>query len=255
MAEDKPRGRFVWFDLMTPDPARAIEFYTKVIGWGTTAWEGGPKPYTMWTNSSMPIGGVMDVPAGAPPHWMAYISTPDTDATVKQAESLGAKVLHPATDIPTVGRFAVLADPQGAAFAVFTSTSQEPGHEGPAQIGEFSWHELATREAPAAFRFYQQLFGWEKTTAMDMGDAGTYQMYGRNGLELGGIYNKPAEMPGPPAWTHYIRVDDVNRAAEATKANGGQIVNGPMEVPGGDWIFNAIDPQGAMFAVHAKPKS
>lgn len=256
MSEGKPRGRFVWFDLMTPDPSKAVEFYTKVVGWGTTAWE-GPTPYTMWTNSSMPIGGVMALPSGggSAAHWLAYISTPDTDATVKQAESLGARTLSAPRDIPTVGRFAVLADPQGAAFAVFTPAAQAPGHEGPAEVGEFSWHELATREAPAAFRFYQQLFGWEKTTAMDMGEAGTYQMYGRNGLELGGVYNKPAEMPGPPAWTHYIRVDDIKRAEEATKANGGQVVNGPMEVPGGDWIFMAIDPQGAPFAIHAKAKA
>jgi predicted enzyme related to lactoylglutathione lyase len=254
MAEDKPRGRFVWFDLMTTDPSKAVEFYTKVIGWGTTVWE-GPTPYTMWTNSSMPLGGVMKLPENAgPPHWLAYISTPDTDATVKQAESLGAKVLVQPTDIPTVGRFAVLADPQGAAFAVFTSSSQAPGHEGQAQVGEFSWHELATREAPAALRFYQQLFGWEKTSAVDMGEAGSYQMYGRNGVELGGVYNKPAEMPGPPAWAHYIMVDDINRTAEATKANGGQILHGPVEVPGGDLIFMGVDPQGAAFAVHAKGK-
>jgi uncharacterized protein len=83
---------------------------------------------------------------------------------------------------------------------------------------------------------------------------GIYQMYGRNDLPLGGMYNKPAQMPGPPAWLHYIMVDDVPRAVEATKANGGQIVNGPMEVPGGDWIATGVDPQGAMFAVHAKKK-
>ena len=69
------------------------------------------------------------------------------------------------------------------------------------------------------------------------------------------MFNKAAEMPGPPAWTHYVLVDDINRAVEATKAGGGQVLNGPMEVPGGDWIFQALDPQGAMFAVHAKGKT
>ena len=79
---------------------------------------------------------------------------------------------------------------------------------------------------------------------MDMGPVGQYQMFGRNGVELGGMYNKPAEMPGPPAWTHYMMVDDIQRAADAAKAGGGQIINGPMEVPGGDWIFQALDPAG-----------
>jgi uncharacterized protein len=256
MADPKPRGRFVWFDLMTTDPAKAVEFYTNLAGWGTTEWE-GPNKYTMWTNSTVPIGGVMTLPQGvtAPPHWLAYISTPDIDATVKQATDFGAKSLVPVTDIPTVGKYAVLNDPQGAAFAAYTASSQTPGHDGEPQLGEFSWHELATHDQPAAFRFYEKLFGWEKTSAMDMGPMGVYQMFGRGGgIPMGGMFNKPAEMPGPPAWLHYIKVDDVNRAVEATKSRGGQIVNGPMEVPGGDWIAQGIDPQGGMFAVHAKKK-
>jgi uncharacterized protein len=253
MAAEKPRGRFVWYDLMTTDPAKAIEFYTSVVGWGTVQWEGG-SPYTMWTNSSVPIGGVMQLPpeAGAPPHWLAYISSPDIDATCEQAEGLGGRMLVAPNDVPTVGRFAVMSDPQGAVFAIYTPASQVPGHEGPPQVGEFSWHELATTEQPAAFRFYEMLFGWNKTSAMDMGPLGVYQMYGRNGLELGGMFNRGPEMPGPPAWSHYVLVDDIDRAAEATTAGGGQIVNGPMEVPGGDRIFQGIDPQGAMFAIHGK---
>ena len=256
MADTTPRGRFVWFDLMTTQPERAVEFYTAVAGWGTAQWE-GPNPgmsYTMWTNGGAPLGGVMQLPTGAPapPHWIAYISSPDVDATVKQATSLGAKVMVPPTDIPTVGRFSVLSDPQGAMFAVFTSSSDTPGHDGPPVKGEFSWHELATHDVPAAFRFYETLFGWQKTNAMDMGDMGIYQMYGRNGLELGGMFRKPAEMPGPPSWLQYIMVDDVNRAVDVVKSKGGQILNGPMEVPGGDWIAQCSDPQGAIFAVHAK---
>ena len=128
-------GRFVWYDLMTTDPDAAQSFYTKLIGWGTQAWD-GPMPYTMWTNNDTPLGGVMALSdeakqAGAPPHWLAYIYTSDVDGTVATAEENQAKVLVPAQDIPKVGRFAVIADPQGAAFAVYTPETDTPGNPGP----------------------------------------------------------------------------------------------------------------------------
>jgi predicted enzyme related to lactoylglutathione lyase len=253
MAEDKPRGRFVWFDLMTSDPVVAPAFYTRVTGWGTSQW-GGPSPYTMWTVDGEPLGGVMKLApdAGGPPHWLAYISSPDVDQTIQQAVDLGARLLVPATRIPTVGRFAVLSDPHGAVFASFTPETSAPGHEGEARVGEFSWHELATHDYPAAFRFYERLFGWEKLQLMDVGEAGAYQMFGRSGVVLGGMFNTSPQMPAPPGWLHYVLVDDVNRAADAVMSSGGHVVNGPMEVPGGDWIAQCVDPQGAMFAVHAR---
>src|SRR3982751_260873 len=112
---DSARGRFVWYDLKTPDPAGAQTFYTKVAGWGTQPWP--DLNYTMFTANGVPIGGI--VPPGAasdtgPPSWLAYITVTDVDAAVKQGASLGGRTLMPGTDIPSVGRFAVLADPQGA---------------------------------------------------------------------------------------------------------------------------------------------
>ena len=254
MTDSSSRGRFVWFDLITPAPETVLEFYKGVTGWGTTVWD-GPMPYTMWTNAGTPLGGVMRAPSGTkmPPHWLAYISTPEVDRTVQQAVDLGARTIEPPTDIPTVGRFAILADPQGAVFAGFTPQPSQPRTEaaGPA-IGEFSWHELVTHDYPAAFRFYERLFGWEKGTAMDMGEAGIYQMFSRGGAPMGGMYNAPPEAPMPPAWVHYIRIPDVHRAAETVTRLGGRVTSGPMEVPGGDWIATCTDPEGAMFAVHAK---
>ena len=257
MAVVAVRGRFVWYDLMTSDVAAAQKFYTKLIGWGTEAWEGGEQPYTMWTNDGTPLGGVMTLPgdakkAGSPPHWLGYIATPHVDETVSKATGLGAQTYMPATDIPSVGRFAVLGDPQGAVFAVFTPENEPPGHEGPANIGEMSWHELMTSDYEAAFDFYSNLFGWEKTDAMDMGEAGIYQMYGlaSDGPPMGGIFNKPPEMPAA-AWLYYTSVKDVKRSVEQVKELGGQVLNGPMEVPGGDFVTQCMDPQGAAFALHS----
>jgi uncharacterized protein len=250
---EKSRGRFVWYDLMTTDPAKAEAFYTNVCGWTTEPWGGSPAPYTMWKANGTPIGGVMPVQnPGAPPHWLAYISCPDVDETVKTSESLGGKTYVKSSDIPSVGRFAILSDPQGAVFSAFASANP-PQPEAEPKVGEFSWHELATTDYAAGFHFYETLFGWELRVDHDMGPIGVYRLFGRNGKEIGGMFNKPPDMGSvPPHWLQYVMVDSSTAAVERVKANGGQVLNGPMEVPGGDWIAQCLDPQGAAFAVHSK---
>jgi len=252
---DTPLGRFCWYELLTTDPDAAPEFYGQITGWGTAPFEGaGDDPYTMWMNGESPVGGVMQLPEeavadGAPPHWLAHISTPDLAATTTKAKELGGEVLH-RMEVPTVGKFAIIRDPQGAVFSAYQPAGDTPGHDAPPAIGEFSWNELPTENWEGAWPFYSELFGWEKTDAMDMGEMGTYQMYGRGAHPLGGMFNKPAEMP-MSAWLFYIRVPDVNAAVDKVKELGGTVLNGPMEVPGGDWIAQCTDPQGAAFAVHA----
>lgn len=254
MSDGKRQGRFVWYDLMTSDPEAAINFYTRVAGWGTVPWQ-GDMPYTMWTNNSKPIGGVMAMPAGSalPAHWIGYISTPDIEATVKQAAKLGAFLVVPPTNIPDVGRFAILHDPQGATFALYTSAKQQE-QPGKPEVGEFSWRELRTREQPAAFRFYQTLFGWDQLRAFDIGPMGSYQEFGADGIELGGMFNKPDEMPGLPLWVYYIFVSSLQKALDGCSGNGGKVLSDPMEVPGGDWVAQCMDPQGGVFALHSKTK-
>ena len=258
MTDAFPRGRFVWYELMTSDPSAAQSFYTQLTGWTTKAGDVAGQPYTEWVNGETHIGGVMQLPGeaeqqGAPPHWLGYVAVPSVDETLQQAEGLGAKKLVGPMDIPTVGRIAVLQDPQGAVFAVYTPAGDVPGHDGVPAVGEFSWHELTTTDHGAAFDFYSALYGWVKTEAMDMGPGGTYQMYGRiPGRSIGGISNKPADQPGPPAsWLYYVTVPDVHAKVEQVKQLGGQVLNGPMEVPGGDFVAQCMDPQGAAFAIHS----
>ena len=249
------RGRFVWHELLTTDTASAAAFFTKVTGWKTQPWPQDAS-YTLFVAGGRPMAGLMRLPEearamGAPPNWISHIGTPDVDQTVRQAAGLGAKILRPAETVPTVGRFAVLQDPQGAVFAVYKPDQIPPESAVPA-VGDFSWHELVTTDWKAALAFYKQLFGWEETSAMDMGpEMGTYQMYGIGGRPLGGMYNKPPQMPAPPHWMPYIKVKDSKRAAAIVKKLGGRIINGPMEVPGGDWIVQGLDLQGAAFAVHS----
>ena len=247
------RGRFVWHEVLTTDTAASIGFYSKVAHWRTRPDVGMPG-YTLFLGARGPIAGVMLLPEeakamGTPPNWLSYIGTADVDSTAREATNLGGKVLRNPADIP-VGRFAVLADPQGAVFAIYSPNLLDDQDPKP-QLGEFSWHELMTSNPAAAFPFYQQLFGWEKTTAMDMGAMGTYQMFGVPGLEMGGIYKSPAGFTGPSNWLPYVKVPDAGKAVSLTTQLGGKIMNGPMEVPGGDMIAVGMDPQGAMFAVHS----
>ena len=147
----------------------------------------------------------------------------------------------------------MLKDPQGAAFYIIQPAPREQRPESAPEVGEGSWHELMTTDAEAAMKFYTEVFGWQPSDVMDMGAMGKYYMFNRPIGMIGGMMNKPPEMAQvPPYWGIYFRVSDINAAAERIKANGGQILNGPMEVPGGDWIVTATDPQGATFSLHAK---
>jgi len=248
------RGRFVWHELTTHDPDAAARFYPGLTGWKVEPYADNPS-YRLWTMGGVPMGGLMVLPdeqrrAGTPPYWLCYMGAPDVDATVRQATSLGARVVVAPQTIP-VGRFAVLADPQGAVFALYRP-SQEPMGNDEAGVGDFSWHELATTDPAAAQKFYRALFGWEHASSFEMGPGDTYWMFKRGGgtKTLGGIYKKRPEMTAPPNWLPYVRVASADKAAAAAGRTGGKVLIGPMDVPGGDRIAMCIDPQGAAFAVH-----
>ena len=247
---DTTRGRFVWHELITPNSEGAHEFYSKAVGWKQQAWD-QDKSYSMFVGPEGPLGAAVEN-RSAVPHWLAYVSVPSVDAAVDAAVEAGAKVLTPPTDIPNAGRHAALEDPQGAAFAVHTSGMEPAADRAPAQ-GEFSWHELATTVDPAEiFPFYADLFGWEEMMRHDMGSPmGTYLIFGRNGRQLGGIFNK-GEMgqPGPAYWVSYVSVPDLDDAIEQAKGGRGSVLHGPADVPGGDRIAQLMDPHGAFFALH-----
>ena len=150
---------------------------------------------------------------GAPPHWLMYVGTPNVDGMAIRIAQMGGRIHEQPDDIPNVGRFAVVQDPYGANFAIF---NPKPAPGSPARkkgaTGEFSWFELYTPNPDGAWKFYQTLFGWEKTSAMDMGEMGVYQMFGRGGgIPNGGIMKPP---PGAPAaWMPYAMVKDAKAAA------------------------------------------
>jgi predicted enzyme related to lactoylglutathione lyase len=249
-------SRFVWYELMTSDPAAAGRFYESVVGWTSKdAGMGGEMPYTLLLAGAAQVGGVMGFPpeiagSGMPPQWSGYIAVEDVDAMAARVLGAGGKVLRPAGDIPGVGRFAVMADPQGASFILFKGQGEPPAPLAAGTPGTVGWHELSTLTMPKAFEFYAALFGWTKGEAMDMGPMGTYQLFEIDGVPCGGMMNKPEQQPAP-AWLYYFNVPEIHAAVDRIKAGGGQVVHGPAQVPGGSWIVNAVDPQGGMFAVVA----
>jgi len=253
-------GRFVWYELMTSDTKKAIAFYSDVVGWKTQPFEGAPadKPYEMWVASQGPLGGVMALPPeaktmGVPPHWMAHVEVADVDATVAKVKQMGGSVHMQPTDIPTVGRFSIVADPQGASLSVFKPASEMKAHD-TSKPGEFSWNELYAKDHTAAFRFYSDLLGWEKVTEMDMGAAGKYLIFGKGDKQYGGMMTIGPDMPMPPSWCYYANVEDLDAAIGRAKGKDAKLMFGPMDVPGGTRVAMLTDPQGAVFALHEPKK-
>jgi uncharacterized protein len=252
-------GRPVWYELMTTDMKAAESFYRNVVGWTTEPFPGAGQPYTALNRSgNVGVGGIMNRPAEvkAPPFWAMYIAVPRLEEAVEHITRLGGKTHTDVIDIPDVGRMRLMMDPQGAAFYIIEPAPREQRPEAPPEIGDASWLELMTTDMNAAMAFYREVFGWQPGQAMDMGPMGIYQIFTRPRGQIGGMMNKPPEMANvPPNWQIYFRVPDVDAAAERITANGGRILNGPMDVPDGDRIVNAMDPQGAAFGLHAKKAS
>jgi predicted enzyme related to lactoylglutathione lyase len=246
-------GRFVWHDHLTRNPKAAIAFYTEVLGWKTQPYGAGDA-YTMWVGSQGPLGGTMGLSeeqrkTGLAPYWMGHVQVENVDRTAEQAAKLGGKIEKEPTDIPAVGRFAVIADPQKATLSIFTPKDAMKLHDDTKE-GEFCWAELMTSNQGAALEFYSQLFGWKKTSEIDMGErVGAYVAFGIGTKQIGGIMNQPKGMPFPPMWVYYVQTADLEAALGRASGHGGTVMNGPMEVPGGR-IAQLMDPEGAMFALH-----
>ncbi|MBV8185207.1 MAG: VOC family protein [Hyphomicrobiales bacterium] len=248
------RGKFVWYELMTTDPKAAENFYSAVIGWDAKDAGMPGMSYTIVSAENVPVGGLMQVPQeaaqmGARPSWGGYIAADDVDQFAEKVKEAGGKVHRAPADIPNVGRFAVVADPQGAVFMLFKGTNgAEPPQAPPHATGHAGWRELHAGEWRGAFDFYAKLFGWTKGEAIDMGPGGTYQLFAIGEAPAGGMLTKQPAEPHP-YWMYYFNVKGINAAAQRVKDNKGEVSNGPHQVPGGSWIIHCRDPQGAMFAL------
>jgi predicted enzyme related to lactoylglutathione lyase len=246
------RGRFVWHELLTRDAGGAKSFYSKLTGWKPQPWPLDPT-YTVCHSEQGPTAGLRPIsaefPADMASHWVSHIGTRDVDGTAAAAVRAGGSLMKGPEDIKGAGRFALLKDPQGAVFAILDPENARAEAAVP-PIGTFSWHELATTDNEAAFAFYSELFGWDAIVRMDMGPIGTYLIFGQNGVQRGGLYNKPADWQAPPNWLPYVHVPSSDAGFKTATGAGAKEMTAPMDVPGGR-IATFTDPSGALFAIHS----
>src|SRR5215813_13177 len=231
-------GKFCWYELMTTDNKAAESFYGKVVGWRPQDMDGPHGTYTILSDGMV-----------IRPGWGGYVAVDDVDDYAERVKQAGGAVLRAPADIPGIARFAVVADPHGAVFNLIKGFSDAPPKwPAPGTPGQTGWRELYAGDGESAFAFYSGLFGWTKAAAHDMGPMGIYQLFSIDGEVSGGMMTKCEDVPSP-RWLYYFNVDDIDAATARVTENGGKILHGPMEVPGGSWIVQCIDPQGALFAL------
>lgn len=247
-------GDFVWYELMTGDADAAQAFYGPLLGW---TFESGDAPgidYRLGGKGGTEIVGLMQLnemrEGGASPAWIGYIAVDAIDASLASLKKRGGTVFMGPNHMEGVGHMAMVADPQGVPFYLMQpegEASQSFAKHEPRE-GFCAWNELITDDPQAAGEFYTGMFGWEKGDAMYMGELGPYQMFMQDDYGLGAIMKRPDEMPAS-SWAFYFRVPEIGAAQAFAESNGAQLVNGPMEIPGGEFVFQGIDPQGAFFSI------
>ncbi len=241
-------GSHIWYELLTDDLDGAQAFYGAVMGWTWSRPEGGmERDYRIFSASGVGVGGLMESPDPAMgPVWLGYVGVDDVDASTAKLRSLGGSVHVEPTDIPGIGRFAFVTDPQGAPFYLMRGSSdQESTAFAPSVEGHCGWNELVTSDQQGALDFYGAMFGWKRGDAMPMGEMGDY-IFLHHGEPMIGAVMKRFDPQASPLWRFSFRVADIDVARAAVEKGGGTVDHGPTEVPGGDWVIQTHDPQGAV---------
>jgi predicted enzyme related to lactoylglutathione lyase len=255
---------FTWYELVTRDMDQAVDFYKQVVGWDIRDSGMPGIRYMIFGKDGKDVGGIMTWAAagapGMPPEWMGHIHTAKLDGELKAVAANGGTVIKPAQDIPDIGRFAVVLDPQKVKYVLFEPARQDtPPRLDQMAVGNVGWHELLTDDAAKAFDYYSRHYGWQKDYAHDMGAMGIYQTFRTDKpLYTGGmmsIKNRPGIPQGTsPQWKFYFTVDDIEVAQKRVIEAGGKVVMPPMDVPGGSRVLQVVDNQGCNFALMQGPK-
>lgn len=249
-------GRFVWRELFTRDIAAAKRFYGALFGWTTEDRPMGPDwSYTIVKTGDKEIAGMMDIahiPGGGehvPPHWAVYVSVADVDAAAASAVAEGGKVLGDCMDIPNVGRFAVVQDPQGAIFNLFRSANGDPADDEMPGVGEFCWESLSTTNPAAAVDFYQKVVGWGVTSMPS--PEGPMPLFTRQ--RQGQSESLASVGPSPDgqfsAWGTFVGVESVDATVAKAEQLGAKIWLAGTDIPDVGRFAVLEDPTGAAIYV------
>jgi hypothetical protein len=239
-------GTFVWHEYMATDPAAAEKFYTSLFGWRCESVPmGDAGTYRLLYAGDKQVGGIyqLDPAHGAPAHWVGYVSVPDVDASAKAAGEAGGRVLTGPHDIPNVGRFAVIMDPQGAVFAAFKDAKGDVDSTGMPQPGEFAWDTLNSTDLDASAAFYAKVVGWTAPPAPEGLSGRTFNM----GDSMEASLN-PAPAGAPAFWATHIAVTDLAEANKKAVASGAKVIEERIDIPYGSLSF-IQDPFGAMISL------
>jgi uncharacterized protein len=238
-------GTFIWHENNSTDAEKAKSFYTELLGWETEAWP-GEQEYTIIKVGGKGHGGIAAAQGGAPSHWMGNVFVEDVDEVARRAEAAGGKVLYGPEDIPEVGRFALISDPQGATVSAFAPRPQGDGELGE---GVFVWDELHTSDTAAAKSFYGEVLGWSARDE-DMGGGTIYTIFSTpSGTDVGGCFPLMEGMQAPPHWLVYIGTDDVDATSARAKELGATIHVEPTDIPNTGRFSVLQDPAGAAFGL------
>jgi uncharacterized protein len=248
-------GTFSWPELSTTDQTGAVAFYRALFGWDLNEQPMGPGDiYSMFQMRGKAVGAAYTMrpeekQGGAPPHWNSYVTVANVDEAAKKAASLGAKVLAPPFDVMDAGRMAVIQDPTGAVFQIWTA-KRSIGAQILNEPGALCWTELSTRDTTAAEAFYTGLFGWGVKHSAP-GAPMEYTEFSVNGTPGIGMMPMVEQMPKevPSYWMPYFQVAHADASAAKVKALGGHVMVPPQDIPNTGRFAIVSDPQGAMFAV------
>jgi predicted enzyme related to lactoylglutathione lyase len=239
-------GKVIFEQLVTPDLAQTEHFYAGLFGWTFSAVPGLALPYATAYAEGRPVAGVFQRAPQGQRHaaWLPFFSVPDADATTRNALAHGAKVLIQPHTMADRGREAVLADPQGAVFAVLASGSGDPPDE-LKPPGAWIWHSLLTTDPASDAVFYQTLFGFE-TLPLPSPAGQTHLLLASEHYARATANTLPTNRPGAhPHWLNFVRVDDAAKSAALAERLGGHVLVAPRPDRHGGRIAVIADPLGA----------
>jgi len=252
-------GRFCWYDLMTTDPEGSKAFYTELLGWRIEPVAMGEQPYNMIFMGDRAQGGIVALAGDeVPTHWTPYVAVDDAEKACGLAETLGARVQVPATDIGP-GVYSVVVDPQGGVFSPWQGKEPLPAPAPKGTVGVFCWSECMTTDAAAAQTFYEGMFGWRTETAdMEVGGCSmTYRLLFQGETHFGGILDLPPEareMGAQTHWLNYVNVADVDAVAVRAGELGATVICPCTDIPQTGRFCVIQDPQGGTLALFTDAK-